>query len=455
MRRIRFAFPAALVALLLVFGACGGNGTSTVIEPKETYTATVIYDHSAQPYDVAVQTSLTGSVDSVKIGRNTAEKNQYKYENGTLAISGEFMAKQNPGEKEIEVKSGSATKRIPVIIATKVIKTADDLRSINADKASLEGVYVLGNDIDLAGAQFEPLGWYYSETDARNAYFHGVFDGNGYTIKNAHVWYTDDPTTNQKVYNGAGLFTNEAHKNGDNIGFFQVIGSAGVVRNTRFEGISVIGRTICGVIAGNCMGRIENCVVDSSCSVTMSTHFYDYDCNAGGVVGIVAGGGTVSNTISLTKNVKIPNEYKDYGDDYIGKSGDGWDHPNTMPGMNDPTWKFAAVDKDDPNGGKMLDSNNSQSNGIYGFAGKIWGETVNCYCLVWQQTPYQGSTRNVFFGQTHKAGIKDESGADDMGTMTGCAALNSLADGDYSSYDPEVWNLSGTPALRCPVYQKA
>lgn len=445
-----------LITTLLSITGCKNDENKLALQAGETiFNDKIIYDRSTEtPYNVGVKLSLDDGVKvtGVKLGRIEAEKEQFNYKDGVLILGGEFLSKLSTQEKDFVVSlSNDKTVKVPSIIATKVIKTAAEFQAINDN---LTGIYVLGNDIDLSSiSNFEPLGWYYSETDTSNSYFHGILEGNGYSIKNAKVWYNSTAENNSLVYNGAGLFQNPAHSNGDNIGLFQVIGSSGIVRNVTFDNISVRGRTICGVIAGNVMGTVENCLIRENCIVEGGTHFYDDDCNIGGAFGIVAGSGNVINTVSLTAKVSFPEVFIDNDDTYVGKIGNGWDHTNE-PGNTDYTWKYANVDKplmnyaDDGSvndtGSKAKDSNNSFTNGIYSFAGKTWGSITNCYSISWKQTPYEGSARNVYFSQTHVGANKPGSGSENMGTLTSCSALpaEDLKNPDlYSGYDKNVWSL--------------
>lgn len=456
-----------LVSGLGLTGCNGGSQGFSISTGDTVYEKTLVYDRSVEEaYNVGVKLSLDEgiSVTGVKLGRKQAEEGQFGYKDGVLSLSGEFLKELSTQEKELTVTlSNEKNVKVPAIIATKVIKTAEEFQAINDN---LNGIYVLGNDIDLSSiSNFEPLGWYYSETDTNNSYFHGVLEGNGYKVKNARVHYNNVVDNNSQVYNGSSLFTNDAHKAGDNIGLFQVIGSSGVVRNVVFDNISVYGRTICGVIAGNVMGSVSNCVVTSSCEVKGGTHFYDDDCNIGGAFGIVAGSGNVTNCVSTTINVTLPDVYTDYDSTYIGKIGNGWDHTDKADNT-DPTWKYANVDKPLMNydnsgtasdsGTKAKDSNGSLTNGIYSFAGKTWGTVSNCYSASWTQTPYESAARSVYFSQTHVGKNKPGSGATDMGQLISCSALSmdDLKNVDlYSGFDSNVWKLENgsLPTLKAPL----
>ena len=471
--------PISLLALSLITSlvSCGGgqgtggSNTSDVLNVEAPtfkagdtiFTDKIIYDTSKDAYDVSIKLESDKKVAGVACGRAKGQNGEFGTKDGVLTLKGSFMAQIGSGEKEIVVTFEDDSKvRVDALIATKVITTAQEFQDINNN---LKGIYVLGNDIDLGSiSNFEPLGRFYDETSTKNDYFHGILEGNGYTVKNAQVHYCSSPTSSQDVYYGGSLFREECHKTGNNIGLFQIIGSSGVVRNVTFDNINVRGRTIVGVIAGNVSGLVENCVVTSSCTAAMGTHYYDNDCNIGGVAGIVAASGIIRNTISYTKNIVLPNEFMDYSDDYIGKIGNGADH-TAQEGNTDPSWKYWNVDRPlmDYSTGtavstnkKETDSNGIQSNGKYAFAGKTWGLIENSYALKFTNNVLESSARDICFTQTHLAANKPASGDVDMGTVTNCGVktdeeLRSLS--TYSTYDGNIWNLKegAYPSLNYPL----
>ena len=464
----KYAFLAALSASMLLT-SCGASGISykkgeKVFFYKKDATVCVTYDLSKEAYNINVQVEGLVSVSSIKIGRAEAEKGDFGVKNEILTISGKFLKeKVGSGEKEIVVtpKEGKAIK-IPALICNCIITTPQEFQDINNN---LDGTYVLGSDIDFSGFKnFEPLGRYVSETDTSNHYFHGILEGNGYSLKNLDVLYSENPTTsdgintlvtNKDVYDETYGFKDVAHKNGDNIGVFQIIGSSGIVRNLVFDNVHVRGRTIVGVVAGNVAGRVENVLVKENCKAEMNTHFYDNDCNVGGAFGIVGGSGYVTNCVSLTENVRVSDYYQDYGPDYAGKTGNGWDH-SAAPGNTDNWWRFVGVDREVPGGGaKEKDSNNSQSNGVYSFVGKCWGQVNNSVSYAFTNNAYESASRLAFFGQTHLPANKPDSGDSELGQFTNCNAisLDALKNAaSYASFDGTIWNTQegSFPTLKAP-----
>ena len=234
----------------------------------------VTYDLSKDPYNLNIQVPGLKSVSGIKVGRAEAEKGDFGIKSEILTISGKFFKeKVGSGDKDIVVSSkDGGSIRIPALICNCVITTPQEFQDINNNP---DGFYALGNDIDFTGVtNFEPIGRYVTETDTSNRYFHGILEGNGYSLKNLNVLYSQNPTTsdgtntlvtNKDVYDGTYGFTDIAHKNGDNIGVFQIIGSSGIVRNLVFDNVHVRGRTIVGVVAGNVAGRVENVLVKENC----------------------------------------------------------------------------------------------------------------------------------------------------------------------------------------------
>ena len=254
MKRITTFCALALLALGALT-AC--NEQSVHLDPAANiFDGANVYFESGSTENLSAKIALDGSISEVACGRTKAASGEYSYSDGVLTLAGNFIkAITGSGEKTVTVTTSSGKKALNALVCTKVISTADQFQAINTDAASLAGTYVLANDIDLTSIDnFEPLGWYVSEQDPNNAYFHGILEGNGHTIKNGKVYYSDSVASNYNVYSESGTrFSHAGHINGDNIGLFQVIGSSGIVRNVNFSNIKVRGRTIVGVIAGNVM----------------------------------------------------------------------------------------------------------------------------------------------------------------------------------------------------------
>jgi len=465
MKKKEIVSASLLVSALALAGFVLAGCGKTVVMPDQAakvfQTTNIYYDTSVEKaYNISIKIDSTDSVSAVSCGKVKATDGQFGNRSGVLTLSADFMKQITAGEKTIKVTVGSKTISLNLFAASKIVTTAQEFQDINKN---LTGYYILGNDIDLSSiANFEPLGYYFTETDTNNAYFHGVLEGNGYTVKNAKVFWSDTTATNYGVYSGSGAvkFQSDAHKNGDNIGLFQTIGSSGIVRDVNFANINVRGRTIVGAIAGNVMGTVMNCTVDAASKVEMGTHYYDDDCNMGGAFGIVAGSGNVSNVIcqctsqvlgatgAVTVNgvqVEEAGIYLDWNTDYVGKTGNGWDHgtPNTN---DNPWWKQCGVDKVGSDGETIVkDSNNSTTDGQYAFVGKCWGNVSNCVAKKFQITPMHGTARDINFGQTHLAANKSTSGDTDLGVLTNNLMLDDAGlktASNYASFDTSVWTIA-------------
>ena len=445
-------FPFLLLASLT---GCGSKGGLSWKSGDKVYYERIIFDTSDEQADNPhIYLGVKESVKTVKLGRDEIK---FGYSGKVLTLPAEALRKVGPGEKTANVTFKSGTKMsVDIFNATKFIKTAEDFQGIGASKKACEGYYILTNDIDCSSiSNFEPIGQYFSEEDPTNFYFHGILDGDGFAIRNVNCSYSDNPRgtsdqnypSNYDVWSGNPKFENEAHQAGDNIGIFQVIGSSGVVKNIAFDNCKVHGRTIVGVVAGNNMGKVSNVLINSNCSVLMDTHFYDDDCNTGAAFGIVAGSGSVKNVISLTSNVRIVDIYEDYGPDYAGKDGNGWDHP-AGEGNTANWWRFAGVSKPMPDSEtKITDNNGKQSNGVYSVIGKCWGQVQDSIGASFKVTPYGESQFDVAFGHTHTAVNKPTSGDSDLGSIENCnvfSSTNLKKAATYEGYNfsADVWNIA-------------
>ena len=444
-------FPFLLLASLT---ACN-KGMSWKSGDKVYYDRIVFDTSDETASNPHIFLGKSGSVKSVKLGR---EEIKFGYSGKVLTLSAEALRKAGPGEKSATVTFKDGKKQtVDIFNATKFIRTAEDFQGIGADKKACEGYYILANDIDCSSIDnFEPIGQYFEETDPTNFYFHGILDGDGFAIKNVTCSYSDSPIgpsgqnypSNYDVWSGNPKFENEAHQAGDNIGIFQVIGSSGVVRNIAFDNCKVHGRTIVGVVAGNIMGRAENILINGNCQVKMDTHFYDDDCNTGAAFGIVAGSGNVKDVISLTTQVSILGIYEDYGPDYAGKDGNGWDHPAGSPDNNANWWRFAGVTKQIPDSEtKITDSNGKESNGVYSVVGKCWGQVQDSVGAAFKVAPQDGAQFDVAFGHTHSAVNKPTSGDSDLGSIENCdvfSSTNLKKAATYAGYNfsEDIWNIA-------------
>lgn len=425
------------------------------------YTKRIIFDTEAEePENVHFELGDVDGVSEVKIGRAEIP---FGFHNGVLTLDGKTLKQVGAKEATVNVTTGKGKRTIEALLATKIIRTVEDYEFINSTITTtgetLEGIYVLGNDINFNGKNEEPIGNYTFEEDPNKHFFHGVFDGDGYALKNLNVSYSSGDTgiasinnttpdhgisgypSNYDVYVGNGKFEIPGHELGDNIGVFQVIGSSGVVRNVVFDNVAVHGRTIVGVIAGNNSGTIENCLIKSSCSVLMDTHFWDDDCNSGAIAGIVGAGATVRNVVSLTKNVSVRGTFEDYADKYVGESGADYDHGYHT---DNPFWRYWGNNRVAGENAGATDSNGNATNGVYAGVGKCWGTSENSVAAAFNAMRFDQAAAPASFGQTHLAANKASSGDANMGELLNCAVydVNGLKQAsNYSAFDSEVWNI--------------
>ena len=173
------------------------------------------------------------------------------------------------------------------------IITATDLQAINSDSSSLNGSYILINDIDVVASisEFTPIGG-----DTR--IFKGMFEGSGFTISNLIVanggnfsglfGYNEGTITNvtlEDVSIDAG--------NGSSVG--GLVGrnnNSGTIENSSSSG-SVEGANNIGGLVGQNQGTITN----SSASGSV-----EGDSHVGGLVGRNTSSGTIDNS-SASGNV--------------------------------------------------------------------------------------------------------------------------------------------------------
>ncbi|MBQ9430110.1 MAG: hypothetical protein IJU44_01015, partial [Kiritimatiellae bacterium] len=145
--------------------------------------------------------------------------------------------------------------RVAAVLFGRLIRTADELDAVRND---LAGIYGLGNDIDLAGREWTPIGF-------NNAKFAGSFYGLGHEIKN--MVCTNSPSTQ---YHGLFGWTEGATLDG--------ISVSGIVKATSYYTGGLVG-------CANAT-TIRNCHADVAVS---STSQY-----TGGLVGAIGDGTAIS-----------------------------------------------------------------------------------------------------------------------------------------------------------------
>lgn len=219
-----------------------------------------------------------------------------------LAIAEEELAKAETEFKEAEriaaeeeLKLAKEPEQLTEEQALKegytIIKTADDLQAISQN---LSGKYILMNDIDLSGVEWKPIGNLNpTENDPWAGAFSGIFNGNGYSIRNLTVVADEDDTA-------IGLFgaTNNAtitntqlkHVNidgGTEYNEIAVGGLIGISRDTDIDNVSVTGDITGYQGVGGLVGVIDDTqnfgkteITNVNTLVDVNSEFY-----AGGLIG--------------------------------------------------------------------------------------------------------------------------------------------------------------------------
>lgn len=149
------------------------------------------------------------------------------------------------------------------------ISTPEQLQAINADEASRAGNYILVNDIDLAGIEWQSIGL---EGDA-SVGFAGTFDGNGHIVKNL--------TSNNRINRAGGLI-------GKGL-------PSSVVKNVGIVDCNITSGWYSSAVVGDCFGEVSNCFAAGG---TVTSITGDDVGNIGSFVGLVRPSGSVTNCYS-------------------------------------------------------------------------------------------------------------------------------------------------------------
>ena len=151
------------------------------------------------------------------------------------------------------------------------IYTVEDLDNIrnNLDAdGNIVGNYILMNDLDLSGINWEPIGQVYTRDDGQYAgYFQAVFDGNGHTIKNLYINRPDEKY----------------------IGLFGSLSSGAKITNLGLTDVDVTGDSYVGGLTSSTTAGTEiyNCFVTGEIKGS--------DMFVGGICGVSGISGKISN----------------------------------------------------------------------------------------------------------------------------------------------------------------
>ncbi len=188
-----------------------------------------------------IQSEVDARMSEISRIISTTEYNGIKLfegeSSGSTGSTGDFIEEVTPLTEEEAINQGYT-----------VIKTADELQAM---KDNLSGKYILMNDIDLSGYNWEAVG-----VDDVNP-FTGELNGNGYVISNLKI--------NKPIEDYQGLFG---------------VVMGGTLKNIALENVDVTGVGYVGALAGAIQGDITN---------SYSTGSVTGDTAVGGLVGFVQG----------------------------------------------------------------------------------------------------------------------------------------------------------------------
>ena len=190
-----------------------------------------------------------------------------------MTVAGGRLTAVGTGEATVTASLQGVTKQVKVSVYNPIYDT-DTFFAMDASDQTRKEWYMLVADIDFAEYcatnQYSPIGaWYQGTTSAD--YFSGVFDGNGFALKNI---------------SNMGNEKRDGVK--EQLGVFGQL--SGVVRNVNILNMQIEANRYCGCVAHMLInGRIENVYIDVSFTSIA-------DVNAG-VFTQTTGSATVKNVI--------------------------------------------------------------------------------------------------------------------------------------------------------------
>lgn len=280
------AFGLAFAAILTVGLAACGDGTVAVesvtldqttlsleVGKTETLTATVAPDD-------ATDKTVTWTTDDAEVAT---------VENGTVTAVA-------VGEAVITAKAGDKSATCSIVVADKVLSTAEDLTAfataVNGGDTYADQTVALGADIDLTDTAWTPIG---NGTRSGSTYtgnaFKGVLNGYGFTISgftfdgtygadNAFglVGVLDGGTVTDIIFEEIDLNITDSECAGTAVGM--VVNGGTVSDITVLSGSLTAARGNGGIVGRMCKeGTIENCVNHAAVTGTGNGG------NTGGIVG--------------------------------------------------------------------------------------------------------------------------------------------------------------------------
>lgn len=210
------------------------------------------------------------------------------YENGTEYEGNVVIKSSNEniaivvGENIIAVGDGNTTITVEALgvvikeisissIMYNPIKTKDEFLAIGTNAQSMSKKYKLMNDIDFENSEIQTFSSYASRNTIT---WKGIFDGQGYSLKN----FTVTKATNPASYD---------------VGIFGYMSKGSIIKNTNFINATISNRG--SVIAAWVEGIVENCFVEINYSeISGETNANN---PSGGAVAKIATGGIVQNIV--------------------------------------------------------------------------------------------------------------------------------------------------------------
>lgn len=273
------------------------------------------YTGSAKGHDSTVPVTVTVTVENGNISRiDVTKQNETKgYWEKAIAIIEKLLGLGNDSAVDDVTTISGATQSSTAIkeAVQNALKSAEEadgsesnpyvIANIDQLKAfadavnkgnSYAGKYVvLGANLDLANVDWAPIG---KAEHGKTTGFAGVFDGQGYTVKNL----TCGTATDAKEYEA--------------VGFFGVIAEGGVVKNLNVQINKIytdydLGNYI--ISGGGLAGILEKDAVIDHCSVSGAKQVISVNAGSkaalGGLVGYTSGALYNCYTSSLTKAQKL------------------------------------------------------------------------------------------------------------------------------------------------------
>ena len=300
-------FYIALFALFtFVMVACDGNHPfSIVVDNVSELRESIVLDLTLVDEDKKLEKSEIKGTISKKGSKTVLFTKTLKFDsNNQEEVS--FTGLDADTEYHVIIFAGYDGKKVTLVeedVKTSNEGTKDAPYSVdsyddfaNLVKKDSDGYFKLVNDIDFNGKSVSPL--FSSSTP-----FAGHFDGNGKTIKNFKVADTDQDGNNKHVTSSTQYY-----------GFFGYIGANGIVENVTLDSFNVyVARATSlssskqshyGLLAGYNAGTVKNVTVTNSTLSVKSTNKTTNLVVIGGLVGNLAGKGTISD-VNVNANVAI------------------------------------------------------------------------------------------------------------------------------------------------------